>query len=88
MIPGHVKSMTNLSLVRCKMFKIRSPVMNDKLIPILSPFFCRCAESVEEARITINDWRQALNQGERTRARKKRPPEFFSLSVSRVLRRI
>ena len=39
MVPGHVKSMMDLSLVRCKMLKIPSPVINDKLIPILSFFF-------------------------------------------------
>ena len=72
MISGHVKSMMNLSLVRCKILKIPSPVINDKLIPISSSFFCRRAESVEEARITVYGWRQALNQGERSRARKER----------------
>ena len=34
MIPGHVKSMTNISLVRCKMRKITSLEQNNKPIPI------------------------------------------------------
>ena len=34
-----MKSMVNLSPVRCKMLKIPSPVINDKLIPILSSYF-------------------------------------------------
>ena len=38
-ISGHVKSMMNLSLVMCKMLKLPSPVINDKLIPIVSSFF-------------------------------------------------
>ena len=32
--------MMNLALVRCKMRKVPSPDINDKLIPILSSFFC------------------------------------------------
>ena len=36
---GHVKSMINLFLVRCKMLNISIPDINDKLIPILSSFF-------------------------------------------------
>ena len=54
MIPGHVKSMMNLSLVRSKMLIIPSPVINDKLIPILYFLLllptCR---KFTEARITV-----------------------------------
>ena len=41
-IPGHVKSMMNVSLVMYKMLKLPSPVKNDKLIPILSSFLPTC----------------------------------------------
>ena len=34
MILGHVKSMMNLSRVRCKTLKVPSPDINDKLISI------------------------------------------------------
>ena len=49
MIPGHMKSMMDLSLVRCKMLKIPSPAINDKLIPILFILFysCRRAERLK-----------------------------------------
>ena len=41
-VPGHVKSMTNLSPVMCKMLKLSSPVINDKLITNLSSFLPTC----------------------------------------------
>ena len=69
------------------MLKIPSSVINDKLIPILSSFFADvCAESVEEARIIVYGWRQALKV--RELGPEKGPSEFFSRSVSRVLRKI
>ena len=53
-IPGHAKSMVNLSLVMCKMLKLPSPVINDKLISILSSFLptCRkCSRSSHRIRL-------------------------------------
>ena len=87
MIPGHVKIMMNLSPARCKILKIPSPLINDKLTPILSFFFCRRAESVEEARLTLHGWRRALRE---LGPEKKGSSEFLSLSqsVTRALRRI
>ena len=69
--PGHVKSMMNLSLVMCKILKLPSPVINDKLIPISFFFFRRRAESVEEGRIIVYGWRQALKVRTRARNRKR-----------------
>ena len=64
MITGHVKSMMNLSLVRCKMLKIPSPDINDKLIPILFFFVLPTSRKVKEARTTVYGWRQALKMRE------------------------
>ena len=50
-------------------------------------FFCRRAESVDEARIIVYGWRQALKVSERG-SEKKGPSDFFSRSVSQVLHRI
>ena len=50
MIPGHVKNMINLCLVRCKMLKIPSPDINDKLIPILFYFILPSNRKVKNSR--------------------------------------
>ena len=74
-IPGHVKSVMNLSLVTCKMLKLPSPVINDKLIPILS-FFADVQKVLQEDRVIVYGWRKALKVRARARNRKRTIENF------------
>ena len=88
MIPVHVKSMTNLSLIRCKMLKILSPVTNDKLIPILSSFLADRQKVLKKLAPLYTVGGKLSTKVRELGAEKKGLSEFFSLSASRVLRRI
>ena len=85
-----MKIMMNLSLARCKMLKIPSPVINDKLIPILSFFFADVQKVLKKlaSPYTVGD--KLSTKVRELGPEKKGSSEFLSLSqtVSRALRRI